>query len=64
MKIYPHIMLKKGDILEIPWEATKHIAVVVWLIDWRLLVESYNNRFFAPRGFFLIKKENYFVPLF
>ena len=63
MNIYPHIMLKKGDNILVPWGMTEHIVTVVDLIDWRLLVEHYNNRFCVPRGFFL-KKENFFVPLF
>lgn len=63
MKIYPHILLKKGDIIRIPWGVADHIVSVVGLIDWKLLVEFYSNRFAIPRGFYL-KKENYFVPLF
>ena len=62
MKIYPHIMLKKGDNILVPWVAEMFVSVVD-LIDWRLWVEFHSNRFSAPRGFYL-KKENFFVPLF
>lgn len=62
MKIVPHILLQEGDVIRIPWGNCDHIAIVVGLIEWELVVESYNNRFVLPWGFFL-KDEWCYRPL-
>lgn len=62
MNVVPHILLQTGDIIRIPWGNSDHIARVVDLIEWKLLVECYSNRFVLPWGFFL-KEEGYYRPL-
>ena len=62
MKVYPHILLRRGDIIRVPWGDVHHVVIVLELIEWKLLVECYNNRFILPRGFYL-KCKWYFVPL-
>lgn len=56
--------MQAGDIIKMPWGSTSHIVRVVWLIEWKLLVEHYNNRFVLPFGFYLNEKDKwYFTPL-
>lgn len=62
MKVYPHVLLKRGDVIIMPWSWTN--VVVVWLIDGHLLVEDNNNRFCLPRGFYFIDDEQKFTPIF
>lgn len=50
--IFPHILLKKWDVIVIPWEVADHIVLVEGLINWYLLCSAWNNRFVIPRGFY------------
>lgn len=64
MKVIPHILLKAWDIIKIPWCKVNHFVTVVGLIEWKLLVDHYNNRFTLHRGFFLKEKDWYEPILF
>lgn len=55
MKIYPHVLLKEGDKIILPWARKSETVLVVWLIDGQLLVQQRTNRFILPYGFYLKK---------
>ncbi len=63
MRVTPHILLQKGDIIKMPWGNNGHTVEVVWLVEWYLLVEDWNNRFILSQGFYLRWKD-FFTPIY
>lgn len=61
MRVTPHILLRKGDVIKMPWGTTNFVEVL-WLVEGYTLVEDGNNRYVLPWGFYL-NCEKYFVPL-
>ena len=55
MRVVPHILLQKGDIVIMPWAQKSETVEVVWLIDGQLLVHQRTNRFILPYGFYFKK---------
>lgn len=63
-KIYPHILLKRGDVIRIPGGVEQY-AKVEDMIDGILICSIRCNMFSAPRGFYLKSDEweNIFTPI-
>ena len=60
MKVYPHILLRKGDKIK-PWGDEK-MWHVVDLIDWNLIATDGVHIFSPPWGFYL-KEGDYYIPI-
>lgn len=62
MKIYPHILLKKWDLIML---SPNSVAQVICLIDGRLRVQNWYNRFILPYWFYykIDEWKNIFEPI-
>ena len=61
--VYPHILLKKGDIIRIPWNVDTY-AKVECLLEWKLICSVGCNVFHLPAGFFFEWDDEIFEPIF
>ena len=62
-KVYPHILLKRWDIIRIPWKVDVY-AKVEDLIEWKLICSLGCNIFYLPNGFFFKWDDEIFEPIF
>lgn len=62
MRVYPSILLRKGDVVQKPW-GREEKRTVVDMVEWKLLLSDGTHIFSPPWGFYLKKNDGCFTPL-
>ena len=62
MRVYPSILLRKGDVVQEP-QGGKCEWVVTDVIEWKPILTDGTHIFCPPWGFYLEENERRFIPL-
>ena len=62
MRVYPSILLRKGDVVQKPWGWDEKWTVVD-MVEWKLILNDGTHNFSPPWGFYLKQNDGCFIPL-